>query len=49
VIADRIAAAVMPDPDLRQELLETREVSRRLDRLGGALEDLVKQLREGRE
>jgi len=49
VIADRIAAAVVPDPDLRQELLETREVARRLERLGGALQDLVKQLREGRE
>jgi uncharacterized protein len=49
VIADRIAAAVVPDPDLRQELLETPDVTRRLDRLGGALEDLVKQLREGRE
>lgn len=49
VIADRIAAAVVPDPDLRQELLETRDVTRRLDRLVGALEDLVKQLREGRE
>jgi uncharacterized protein len=49
VIADRIAAAVVPHPDLRQELLETRDVSRRLDRLGGALEDLVKQLRAGRE
>jgi Lon protease-like protein len=49
VIADRIAAAVVPDPDLRQELLETREVTRRLERLGGALQDLVKQLREGRE
>ena len=49
VIADRIAAAVVPDPDLRQELLETRDVTRRLDRLGGALQDLVKQLREGRE
>ncbi len=49
VIADRIAAAIVPDPDLRQELLETRDVTRRLDRLGRALEDLVKQLREGRE
>ena len=49
VIADRIAASVVPDPDLRQELLETREVARRLERLGGALQDLVKQLREGRE
>jgi Lon protease-like protein len=49
VIADRVAAAVVPDPDLRQELLATREVTRRLDRLAGALQDLVKQLREGRE
>jgi Lon protease-like protein len=49
VIADRIAAAVVPDPDLRQELLETLDVTRRLDRLGGALEQLVDQLREGRD
>ena len=49
VIADRIAAAVVPDADLRQELLETLDVTRRLDRLGGALEQLVNQLREGRE
>src|SRR5207247_5756223 len=28
VIADRIAAAGVPDPDLRQELLETREIGR---------------------
>jgi len=49
VIADRIAAAVVPDADLRQELLETFDVTRRLDRLGQALEQLVNQLREGRE
>jgi uncharacterized protein len=49
VIADRIAAAVVPAADLRQELLETLDVTRRLDRLGGALEQLVNQLREGRE
>jgi len=49
VIADRIAAAVVPDADLRQELLETFDVTRRLDRLGQVLEQLVNQLREGRE
>ena len=49
VIADRIAAAVVPDAELRQELLETLDVTRRLDRLGAALEQLVNQLREGRE
>jgi hypothetical protein len=49
VIADRIAAAVVPDAELRQELLETFDVTRRLDRLGGALEQLVNQLREGRD
>lgn len=49
VIADRIAAAVVPDADLRQELLETLDVTRRLDRLGGVLEQLVSQLREGRD
>jgi uncharacterized protein len=49
VIADRIAAAVVPDAELRQELLETLDVTRRLDRLGDALEQLVNQLREGRE
>jgi uncharacterized protein len=49
VIADRIAAGVVPDADLRQELLETLDVGRRLDRLGGALDQLVKELLGGRE
>ena len=48
-IADRIAAAVVPDANLRQELLETLDVTRRLDRLGLALEQLVNELRGGRE
>ena len=48
-IADRIAAAVVPDPNLRQELLETLDVARRLDRLALALDDLINELREGRE
>jgi Lon protease-like protein len=49
VIADRIAAAVVPDAALRQELLETLDVSRRLERLGAALDQLVNELRRGRE
>ncbi len=49
VIADRIAAAVVPTPALRQELLETFDVGARLDRLAGALDDLVIELRGERE
>ena len=49
VIADRIAAAVVPDPAVRQELLETLDVTRRLERLGAALDELVNELRRGRE
>ena len=49
VIADRIAAAVVPDAGLRQELLETLDVARRLKRLGLALDQLVNELRRGRE
>jgi hypothetical protein len=49
VVADRIAAAVVPDPALRQELLETLDVTRRLERLGAALDQLVSELRRGRE
>lgn len=49
VIADRIAAAVLPDADLRQELLETVDVSARLSRLSAALDDLVNEVTGGRE
>jgi Lon protease-like protein len=49
VIADRIAAAVLPDADLRQELLETVDVGRRLERLAVALAQLLNELRGGRE
>jgi uncharacterized protein len=49
VIADRIAAGVVPDADLRQELLETLDVSRRLERVGSALDQLLKELLGGRE
>ncbi|PYN78022.1 MAG: ATP-dependent protease [Candidatus Rokuibacteriota bacterium] len=48
-IADRIAAQVVPDPRLRQELLETLDVGRRLDRLALALDELINELRGGRE
>jgi hypothetical protein len=47
-IADRVAAAVLPDAALRQELLETLDVSRRLERLAGALDHLLNELRGGR-
>lgn len=43
VVADQIASAVIPDPLLRQELLGTLDVGRRLDRLAAALEDLLRQ------
>src|SRR5438105_1735795 len=45
-IADRIAAAVLPDAALRQELLETLDVTKRLDRVSGALDGLVNELLE---
>jgi Lon protease-like protein len=48
-IADRVAAAVLPDADLRQELLETLEVGARVTRVAGALEALVRELKGGRE
>jgi len=48
-IADRVAAAVLPDADLRQELLETIDVGARVTRVAGALETLVKELKGGRE
>ena len=48
-IADRVAAAVLPDADLRQELLETLDVGARITRVAGALEALVKELKGGRE
>lgn len=47
VIADRVAAAVLPDARLRQELLETLDVGRRLERLATGLEALVEELRKG--
>ena len=43
-IADRAAAAFLPDSALRQELLETLAVDRRLERVSAALEALVDEL-----
>ena len=48
VIADRVAAGVLPGADVRQELLETAEVDLRLNRLVLALDALVEQLRRDR-
>jgi hypothetical protein len=48
VVADRAAAAFVPDPALRQVLLETLEVGPRLARLSDALERLLEELRGGR-
>ena len=45
VIADRIAGAAIPSATLRQELLETVEVTQRLTRVAGALEALIAELR----
>jgi uncharacterized protein len=42
-IVDQVAA-VLPDAAIRQELLETTDVGRRLDRLVGALDDLVRHI-----
>ena len=48
VVADRIAAAVIPDVNLRQQLLETTDVAARVARVASALETLVNELRGGR-
>ncbi len=49
VIADRVAAAVLPDPDLRQNLLETLDAGARVGRVADAVESLVRELKGGRE
>jgi Lon protease-like protein len=46
-IADRVAAAFLPDPALRQSLLETLEVGERLRRVSLALDDLANELTGG--
>ena len=47
-LGDQIASAVLPDPAVRQALLEELDVGRRLERLAAALDDLFKQLTQGR-
>ena len=49
VIADRVAAAVLPDADLRQSLLETLDTASRVTRVADAVESLVRELKGGRE
>jgi Lon protease-like protein len=49
VVADRVAAAVLPDADQRQALLETVDVQTRVGRVADAVEALVKELKGGRE
>ena len=44
MIADRVAAAFLPDAGLRQSLLETLDVGERLRRVSSALDDLVNEL-----
>jgi len=46
-IADRVAAAFLPDPALRQSLLETLDVAERLRRVATALDDLTNELDRG--
>jgi Lon protease-like protein len=48
VVADRVAAAVLPDADLRQSLLETLDAGARLARVADAVELLVRELKGGR-
>jgi Lon protease-like protein len=48
VIADRVAASVLPDADLRQSLLETLDVAARVARVADAVETLVRHLKGGR-
>ena len=47
-LGDQVASAVLPDPAVRQALLEELDVERRLERLTAALDDLFKQLTQGR-
>jgi Lon protease-like protein len=49
VVADRVAAAVLPDPDARQRLLETLDVAARVAAVADAVEALVRELKGGRE
>jgi hypothetical protein len=46
LVADRAAAAFVPDVAVRQELLETLAIGERLARLSSILEELLKELRD---
>ena len=48
VLADRLAAALVPVPSIRQRLLEEPDVDRRLTLLQATLVRLLKRLTEGR-
>ncbi|HEX3177585.1 MAG TPA: LON peptidase substrate-binding domain-containing protein [Methylomirabilota bacterium] len=48
VVADRIAAAVIPDATLRQQILETLDVDARVAQVAEAVETVVRELRGGR-
>jgi Lon protease-like protein len=48
VVADRVAAAILPDAVIRQRLLETPDVAERLSVLSAALVELVDELLGGR-
>ena len=47
-LGDQVASAMLPDPSVRQALLEELDVGRRLDRLAAALDDLLRQITQGR-
>jgi uncharacterized protein len=47
-VADRVAAGVLPDAAVRQELLETLDVDARVTRVADAMELLVRELKGGR-
>lgn len=49
VVADRVAATVIPDAGLRQDVLEELDVARRVERVADAVDALVQELRRGRE
>jgi Lon protease-like protein len=49
VLADRVAAAVVPDATMRQRLLETVDVRERLVLLSSALESLTKDIQGRRD
>ena len=48
-LADRVAAAILPDAAIRQRLLETVDVGERLMLLAKALADLVKGMEDRRD